>query len=239
MKLAILAGGRGSRLGPITESKPKALVEIGGKPILWHIMKYYAQYGFKEFVIAIGYNKETFTISALTEEQNYSEQEWTIKFVDTGVGTQTGGRIKRLASIMEGETFMLAWCDGLFDINLHELLSFHTAHNKLVTMTAVHPPSRFGHLTLDGNRVARFSEKPVLTDKWINGGLFVIEPGALDYIEGDETQWEKGPLQRLVEEDELMAYRHRSFWQCMDTMHDKQVLEDIWKADNAPWKVWS
>jgi glucose-1-phosphate cytidylyltransferase len=239
MKVVILAGGKGTRLGSITAKKPKALVEIGGKPIIWHVMKYFSNYGYHDFVIALGHNKEYFERSWLELHTKNDVKEWKIELIDTGTQTQTGGRIKRLKKILNQETFMLAWCDGLSDINLFELLSFHKKNKKLVTVAAVHPPSRFGHLSLNGVRVKKFLEKPILTDKWVNGGFFVVEPAALDYIDGDNTQWEKEPLQRLAQEDQLVAYRHGSFWQCMDTMYDKNVLEGLWNAGDAPWKIWS
>jgi len=240
MKVVILAGGKGTRLGPITKDMPKAMVDIGGKPIIWHIMKYFSEYDFNEFIIALGHNKEYFKKSFLAVKEDLAhKQDWVIELVDTGESTQTGGRIKRLESILGQETFMLAWCDGLSDINLSELLSFHNQNKKLVTNAAVHPPSRFGHLILDGNHVTKFLEKPILTDKWVNGGFFIVETAALDYIENDETQWEKEPLQKLAEDNQLVAYRHRTFWQCMDTMYDKQVLENLWNSGYAPWKIWS
>jgi glucose-1-phosphate cytidylyltransferase len=164
--------------------------------------------------------------------------DWTVELIDTGINTLTGGRIKRLAPFVKNETFMLTWGDGVSDVNLDELLAFHRSHGKLVTMTAVHPVARFGHLELDGDRIAEFSEKPQTREGWINGAFFVVEPGALDYIDGDSTQWEKEPLERLAQDGQLMAYKHTSFWQCMDTLRDKVLLEELWQNGGAPWKVW-
>jgi glucose-1-phosphate cytidylyltransferase len=255
LHVAILAGGFGSRLAGQTEEKPKAMVEIGGRPILWHIMMHYGHYGFKQFVIALGYkgqvisdyvlshNAMTQTRTAVTAgvkrlAPRSRESEWTVEVVDTGPLTQTGGRIKRLAPYLSNETFMLTYCDGVSDVNLDDLLAFHRSHGKLATLTAVHPSARFGHLELDGDRVVTFVEKPPIRDQWINGGFFVLEPGVFDYIEGDDTQWEREPLQRLASEGQLQAFRHASFWQCMDTLHERQQLEELWKQGSAPWKTW-
>jgi len=256
MKVAILAGGVGSRLSEETVIKPKPMVEIGGRPILWHIMMHYSHYAFKDFVIALGYKGEVIkkyvvdycslnsdlTVQVKTGKVTLHGEvtaDWTVDLVDTGISTLTGGRIKRLGPYLGNETFMLTWGDGVSDVNLHELLEFHRAHGKLVTLTAVHPPARFGHLELSGDRIAEFSEKPQTREGWINGAFFVVEPGALDYIDGDDTQWERGPLQRLAADGELMAFRHTSFWQCMDTLRDKVLLEELWQTNKAPWKVWS
>jgi glucose-1-phosphate cytidylyltransferase len=255
MKVAILAGGFGSRLVEETRDKPKAMVEIGGRPILWHIMMHYDRYGFKDFCLALGYRGEHIReyvrgqqagpsshAAASTEGRagvgRQCKPDWTINLVDTGLTTESGGRIKRLGPHVGDETFMLTWCDGLSDVNLRDLLAFHRAHGKLATLTAVHPPSRFGHLDLDSDRVVRFSEKPFLTDRWINGAFFVLEPAVLDYIEGRDTQWEKEPLERLAREGQLMAYRHSSFWQCMDTIRERESLEALWQRGEAPWKTW-
>lgn len=255
MKVAILAGGRGKRLAEDTEAKPKPMVEIGGLPILRHIMMYYSNSGFKEFVIALGYKGSVITTyikdccpsdTSPTEKiqtingkmQGVHILDCNIELVDTGTQAQTGGRIKRLAPYLGDETFMLTWCDGLSDVNLNDLLAFHRSHGKTATLTAVHPPQPFGYVKLDGNRVLEFSEKPMLRDKWINGAFFVLEPQVFDYIEGDDTKWEKEPLERLAGEGQLMAYRHTGFWQCMDTISDKHLLEELWKSGNAPWKIW-
>lgn len=254
--MAILAGGVGTRLVEETEVKPKPMVEIGGKPILWHIMMHYNHYDFKDFVIALGYKGEVikkYMVEYCSLNSNLTvdfksgdvkvhdgvKPEWTVDLVDTGIATLTGGRIKRLAPHLGGDTFMLTWGDGVSDVNLEELLKFHRSHGKLVTLTAVHPPARFGHLDLSGDQIAEFSEKPQTREGWINGAFFVVEPGVFDYIDGDDTQWEKEPLEKLARDGQLMAYRHTSFWQCMDTLRDKHLLDDLWQEGNAPWKTWS
>jgi len=245
----------GARLAEETESIPKPLVEIGGRPILWHIMRYYSNFGFREFVIALGYKGNVIknwvrqyrfyegdmTVKTGTGEtilHNNHAQDWIVDLVDTGERTQTGGRIKRLKSWIDEETFMLTFADGLSDVDLNALMRFHRSHGKLATVTAVRPPPRFGHMVLDGDRVVHFAEKPRITDRWINGGFFVLEPGVLDYIEGDDTAWEREPLENLSRDGQLMAYRHESFWQCMDTIHDKNLLEELWQTGKAPWKNW-
>ena len=255
MKVVILAGGMGARLAEETGTIPKPLVEIGGRPILWHIMSYYSNFGFAEFVIALGYKgdcikrwirqyrfyESDMTVRTATGEtilHNNHAQDWTVDLVDTGEKTQTGGRIKRLKRWLGDKTFMLTFADGLSNVDIHDLLDFHRSHGKLATVTAVRPPPRFGHLVLDGDRVTRFSEKPKATDRWINGGFFVLEPKVLDYIEGDDTAWEREPLENLSRKGELMAYRHESFWQCMDTIHDNELLEELWQSGEAPWKNW-
>jgi glucose-1-phosphate cytidylyltransferase len=256
MKVAILAGGVGSRLSEETTIKPKPMVEIGGRPILWHIMMHYHHYGFKDFIIALGYKGEVIkkymvdycslnsdlTVKLDTGEVHVhkkAEADWTVELIDTGISTLTGGRIKRLGPRVNGERFMLTWGDGVSDVDLHKLLDFHKSHGKLVTMTAVRPAARFGHLELDGDQIVEFSEKPQTREGWINGAFFVVEPKALDYIDGDETQWEREPLERLAAEGQLMAYKHESFWQCMDTLRDKVLLEELWQSGQAPWKIWS
>jgi glucose-1-phosphate cytidylyltransferase len=255
MKVAILAGGFGTRLAEETEIKPKPMVEIGGRPILWHIMKIYAYYGFKDFVIALGYKGEiikkciveyrsmcgNITVNLKNGECKYHEDnglDWTVELIDTGLHSLTGGRIKRLAPYLNNETFMLTWGDGVSDINLHKLLAFHRSHGKLATLTAVRPQARYGHLELDEDVVAEFSEKPQTGEGWINGAFFVLEPGIFDYIDGDDTQWEKEPLENLAKDGQLMAYRHESFWQCMDTLREKYILEKYWNSGKAPWKIW-
>ena len=255
MKVAILAGGLGSRLAEETELKPKPMVEIGGRPILWHIMMHYAQYGFDEFAIALGYKGEVIKkymldYCSLNRDLNVSLKtgkvkmaggavpDWTIDLVDTGNKTQTGGRIKRLAPYIGNETFMLTWGDGVSDINLHDLLAFHRSHGKLATLTAVRPTARFGHLEMDGDQITEFSEKPQAKEGWINGAFFVLEPEVFDFIDGDDTHFEKEPLARLAEEGQLMAYKHTAFWQCMDTIREKKYLEGLWDTGNAPWKTW-
>lgn len=255
MKVAILAGGVGSRLSEETEVKPKPMVEIGGRPILWHIMMHYAYYGFKDFVIALGYKGEVIkkymvdycslnsnlkvNLRSGTVEMNGGYRpDWNVELIDTGIPTNTGGRIKRLAPYLGNETFMLTWGDGVSDVNLHALLEFHRSHGKLATLTAVRPPARFGHLELDGERIIEFNEKPQTGEGWINGAFFVLEPEVFDYIDGDDTAWEREPLQRLAREGQLMAYKHTSFWQCMDTLRDKKLLESLWQTGKAPWRIW-
>jgi glucose-1-phosphate cytidylyltransferase len=256
MKVAILAGGYGSRLAEETEIRPKPLVEIGGYPILWHIMKIYAHYGYKDFVIALGYKGEMIkkyiveaaslsgdlTVNFHTGEvdNRYARPrpDWNVELIDTGLNTLTGGRIKRLAPIIGNEPFMLTWGDGVADIDISALVKFHQAHGKLATVTAVHPPARYGSLDLDGDQVTAFAEKPQLQAGWINGAFFMLEPEIFDYIPGDQTQWEKGPLERLAAEGQLMAYKHTSFWQCMDTLREKHILEKLWSKENPPWKFW-
>lgn len=258
MRVGILAGGVGSRLAEETEVKPKPMVEIGGMPILCHIMKHYAHYGCSHFVIAVGYKADyikrymvdycslsgdlRIDFPARTVLQNgHTEgtEDWTVDIVDTGLGTATGGRIKRLLPYMGNETFMLTWGDGVSDVDLADLLAFHRSHGRLATVTAVRPPARFGKLDIVDDQVICFSEKPQLEEGWINGAFFVLEPRVGDYIDGDDTQWEKEPLERLAAEGQLMAYRHESFWQCMDTLRDKKLLESLWQSGNAPWKTWA
>jgi glucose-1-phosphate cytidylyltransferase len=255
MKVGILAGGLGSRLAEETEVRPKPMVEIGGRPILWHIMKYYAHFDFNQFVVALGYKGEYIKkymvdychlYNDVTVHQGQGRVEvhdgprddWTAELIDTGQKTQTGGRIRRLQPYMGDETFMLTWGDGVADIDLNALLAFHKAHGKLATLTAVRPTARFGRLELDGNQIAEFSEKPQTGEGWINGAFFVLEPGIFDYIAGDDTQWEKEPLEQLAKDGQLMAYLHDGFWQCMDTLREKHILQTMWDGGDAPWKVW-
>ena len=255
MKVAILAGGHGTRLAEETEVKPKPMVEIGGRPILWHIMKIYDHYNFKDFVIALGYKGEVIkkymldycklcsdlTINLKNGDVKYHNGDnidWKVQLIDTGLNTMTGGRIKRLAPYVNNETFMLTWGDGVSDINIQDLLNFHRSHGKLATLTAVRPPARYGHLELYGDKIDKFSEKPQIGEGWINGAFFVLEPGIFDYIEGDDTQWEKEPLENLAKDGQLMAYKHTSFWQCMDTLREKHILQKYWNSGNVPWKLW-
>ncbi len=256
MKVGILAGGLGTRLAEETVIKPKPMVEIGGKPILWHVMKHYARYGYTDFAIALGYKGEyikswmkdfsslhgSMTIKTRTGDvilHDDNSEDWLVDLVDTGDDTNTGGRIKRLQPWMGEGTFMLTWGDGVSDVDLGALLAFHRAHGKLATLTTVRPPARFGHIEFIGDQVTTFTEKPQTAEGWINGAFFVLEPEVFDYIEGDDTQWEKEPLERLAADGQLMAYRHTSFWQCMDTIRDKLLLEKLWQESNAPWKTWS
>jgi glucose-1-phosphate cytidylyltransferase len=255
MKVGILAGGFGTRLAEETEIKPKPMVEIGGRPLLWHIMMHYSHYDFKNFVIALGYRGEVIkkymvdycslhsklTVNLKNGQVTVHDgpkQDWTVELVDTGIRTQTGGRIKRLAPCLGNETFMLTWGDGVSDVNLHDLLAFHRSHGKLATLTAVRPPARYGYMKFDGNTVIEFTEKPQIGEGWINGAFFVLEPGVFDYIDGDDTVWEREPLERLASDKQLMAYRHASFWQCMDTLREKYILETLWQSNNPPWKTW-
>jgi len=255
MKVAILAGGVGSRLAEETELKPKPMVEIGGKPILWHIMKSYSCYGYNEFLIALGYKGEVIKryfidycslqadLTVRMGDGTYalhgvSTDDWKVGLIDTGLHTLTGGRVKRLAPHIGNETFMLTWGDGVADVDLDALLAFHRSHGRVATLTAVRPPARFGHLELDEDVVTEFSEKPQTGEGWINGAFFVLEPEVFEYIEGDATQFEKEPLEQLAKDGQLMAYRHETFWQCMDTLRDKKLLDELWASRNAPWKCW-
>ncbi len=254
MKTAILAGGMGSRLSEETVARPKPMVEVGGRPILWHIMKIYAHQGHRDFVVALGYRGECIKryfadyasltgdlmidIGAGTVERNEEAIEgWRIQLVETGLHTNTGGRIKRLAQSIDNERFFLTWGDGVADIDLEALLAFHKSHGRIATVTAVRPPARFGKLGLDGDVVRTFSEKPQLEEGWINGAFFVLEPAIFDYIAGDDTLFEREPLEALAADGQLMAYRHESFWQCMDTVRDRYLLERLWE-NGAPWKLW-
>jgi glucose-1-phosphate cytidylyltransferase len=255
VRVAILAGGLGTRLAEETEIRPKPMVEIGGWPILWHIMRHFDHYGFNEFVVALGYKGDyirrffsdyysnashlRIDLSRGVAESHGSgpAESWLVELIETGRNTSTGGRIARLAPFLDNETFMLTWGDGVSDVNLEDLVSFHRSHGRLATVTAVHPPPRFGQFELDGYRVHDYSSRPI-QDAWINGAFFVLEPGVFDYIDGDRTEWEKEPMERLANDGELMAYRHGGFWQCMDTMRDKVLLERLWQSGGAPWRVW-
>jgi glucose-1-phosphate cytidylyltransferase len=255
VKVGILAGGLGTRLAEQTEVRPKPMVEIGGMPILWHIMKYYEAFGFKDFVVGLGYKgsyiKRWFAdYASLTSDLSIDLSSgvisavagdlcppWTVDLVDTGQGTATGGRIKRLAPWLGDDTCMVTWGDGVSTIDLHALLDFHRRHGKLATLSAVRPPARFGHLALEDDRIVEFSEKPQAGEGWINGAFFVFERGVFDYIEGDATQFELEPLRNLAADGELMAYRHTGFWQCMDTIRDVKRLHELWER-GAPWRVW-
>lgn len=255
MKVGILAGGKGTRLAEETQIKPKPMVEIGGRPIVWHIMRHYAHYGHDEFVIALGYKGEVIkrymvdfaslssnlTVnlgSGSVSVNGQAKIDWKVELIDTGLETMTGGRVKRLQPYMGDETFMLTWGDGVSNIDLDALLSFHRSHGKIATLSAVRPPARYGHMVFDGDRIAEFVEKPQTGEGWINGAFFVLEPRVFDYIEGDHTQFEHEPLATLAKEGQLMAYRHDSFWQCMDTLREKHILEQLWQSGNAPWKMW-
>jgi glucose-1-phosphate cytidylyltransferase len=255
LKVVILCGGLGTRLSEETHIKPKPMVEIGGRPILWHIMKRYAHYGFKEFVLALGYKgeviKEYFinyhpltsdvTVDLATGKIKYGNptaEDWMVHMMETGRETMTGGRLQRLASILRPEgTFMLTYGDGVIDLNIRELVAFHRGHGRLATVTAVRPQARFGNMTLDDHRVLEFKEKPQTGESWINGGFFVFDSGVFDYLHGDATVLEEAPLENLARDGQLMAFPHHGFWHCMDTLRDRNVLENFWKSGNAPWKV--
>jgi len=255
MKVAILAGGLGTRISKETATKPKAMVKIGNEPILWHIMNYYAHFGFTEFVIALGYKgeciKKWMTKKAKNTEikniqlmgtnateysiKNETTPDLTVHLVETGQNTPASGRIKRLSPFLGNQTFMLTYCDGLADVDLKALKEFHESHGKLATVIAVKAPSRFGHLFLEDDTVVEFQEKPIL--KWINGAFFVLNPEVIKYIEDDNTDWEKEALPKLASDKQLMAFRHEGFWQCMDTLKEKLMLEKIWQSGSAPWKT--
>ena len=255
MKVVILAGGLGTRLAEETEVKPKPMVEIGGRPILWHIMKFYAHYGFKEFFIALGYKGELikeffhnyYTLTGnLTlhlgrgevERHQGKRDDWTVHLIDTGAETLTGGRVKRLEPWLKKETFMLTYGDGVASIDLNALLRFHRKNKRIGTLTAVRPPSRFGGLVFDGNLVSQFIEKPQIGEGWINGGFMVFEPDIFGYLRNDQSILEVQGLEHLARKRQLAAYRHADFWQCMDTLRDKRLLEKLWQEGKAPWKVW-
>jgi len=253
MKVIVLAGGLGTRLAEHTEVRPKPMVEIGGKPILWHILKHYESYDHRDFYIALGYLgsviKDYFLDYRLlatpelvvnlregsVETRGRPPEDWVLHLVDTGLATMTGGRLLRLKPHIGNETFMLTYGDGVSNVDLDALLAFHRSHGKIATVTAVRPPARFGGLLLDGNRVTEFTEKPVIGEGWINGGFFVFEPAVFDYIEGDETHLELAPLLSLAREGELHAFRHDDFWQCMDTLRDRRQLQELWDSGKAPW----
>jgi glucose-1-phosphate cytidylyltransferase len=256
VKTVILAGGLGTRLAEETESTPKPMVDIGGSPILWHIMKIYATYGFNEFLIALGYRPEIiknyflnyfylrndFTIDVgrgAVDVHEGQREDWQVHLIDTGLETQTGGRLKRLESQLREGTFMLTYGDGVCDVDIQALVDCHRSHGKLATVTAVRPPARFGGLNFNGELVAEFTEKPQIGEGWINGGFFVLEPEIFDYIEDDATIWEREPLERLADDGQLVAFRHEGFWQCMDTLRDVRLLETLWQSGDVPWKVWA
>jgi glucose-1-phosphate cytidylyltransferase len=254
VKVVILAGGVGSRLSEETTLRPKPMVEIGGKPILWHIMNIYAAHGFDEFVIALGYKgeviKEYFLnfyalnndisidlSSGKTIIHDGNQPKWNVHLIDTGLHTETGGRLKRLASWLDkNETFMFTYGDGVADVDLDALLHFHKTHGKLATVTAVRPPARFGRMAVEDGRVVDFYEKPEEGEGWINGGFFVLNAKVLDYIEDDKTPWEREPLERLARDGQMGSYLHRGFWSCMDTLKEKNMLEELWASGHAPWR---
>jgi glucose-1-phosphate cytidylyltransferase len=255
MKTVILCGGMGTRLSEETHLKPKPMVEIGDRPILWHIMRTYAHHGFKEFVLALGYKGEVIKdyfinyhprTSDVTVDLakgditfgNSTAEDWIVHMVNTGRASMTGGRLKRLERLLKPEgTFMLTYGDGVIDLNIKELVAFHLSHGRLATVTAVRPQARFGGMSLADRVVTEFKEKPQTEGSWINGGFFVLEPGVFDYLRDDATVLEEEPLENLARDRQLMAYAHQGFWHCMDTIRDRNLLEDLWSGGNAPWKV--
>ena len=255
MKAVILAGGYGTRLSEETTIRPKPMVEIGGKPILWHIMKIYSAHGINDFVICCGYKAEVikdyfanYFLRACDvrfdlrtkdiEVLNSGAEPWRVAVIDTGEKTMTGGRLRRVRQYLGSETFCFTYGDGVSNVNIGELIEFHKSHGKLATVTAVQPTGRFGILALHEDSVMAFNEKPAGDGSWVNGGFFVLEPAAMDYIDSDGTVWENEPMRRLAERGQLNAYKHTDFWQPMDTLRDKEYLESLWKSGTAPWKAW-
>lgn len=256
MKVVILAGGLGTRLSEETATKPKPMVEVGGKPILWHIMNIYARHGFNEFVVALGYRGESIKeyflnfyainndlsvdlSSGSTEIHGHKAPKWKVHLVDTGLHTQTGGRLRRLRDWLKDEDcFMFTYGDGVSDVDLTRLLAFHRGHGKLATVTTVKTPARFGRIGFNGDRIDNFYEKPEDAEGWINGGFFVLHPKVIDYIDDDATPWERAPLVSLSCAGQMMGYRHTGFWSCMDTLREKTLLEDLWASGEAPWRTW-
>jgi glucose-1-phosphate cytidylyltransferase len=253
-KVVLLAGGMGTRLSEHTDVRPKPMVEVGGRPLIWHLMKHYAHFGFDEFVVALGYKgdfiKKWFldyhalsgskTVSladgAVTSHARDQHESWTVHLMETGVSTMTGGRLKRVGELVGGGTFMLTYGDGLSDVDIRQLLAFHRQHGKLATVTAVRPPARFGGLVFDGNRVTEFTEKPQIGEGWINGGFMVFEPAMLRYLDGDASILEADALEALARDGQLMAYKHEGFWQCVDTVRELRILESLWDGGRPPWR---
>lgn len=256
MKAIILAGGLGSRLSEETVLRPKPMVEIGGRPILWHIMNIIATHGVTEFIIALGYRAEVikeyflnfYTLNndvsvdlgaGTTTVHGGSRTDWKVHLVDTGLNTQTGGRLKRLKSwLSDDETFLFVYGDGVADLDLSDMIRFHRSHGRLATVATVLAPERFGRIAYEGDRVAAFYEKPDNVEGWINGGFFVLNPGVMSFIDDDSTPWERTPVERLARQGQLMGYRHHGFWSCMDTIRERNYLEQIWSSGKAPWRVW-
>jgi glucose-1-phosphate cytidylyltransferase len=254
VKVVILCGGLGTRLAEETQVKPKPMVEIGGRPIVWHVMKIYERHGVHDFILALGYKGEVIkdyflnyharqsdlTVhlkTGLVDYSNPTAEDWNVSLIDTGASTMTGGRLLRLKSQLENSgTFMLTYGDGVSDVDVTALLAFHRSHGRMATVSAVRPPVRFGELAIEANCVTKFQEKPQAGEGWINGGFFVFEPHIFDFIEGDATMLERAPLEQLAKLGELMAYHHEGYWQCMDTVRDKQHLEELWASGTAPWK---
>jgi len=255
MKVVILAGGQGTRLTEETELRPKPMVEIGGRPILWHIMKHYAHHGFNEFFIALGYRGEMIKrffvdycslsgnltldlAKGMVEAHENDSEDWLVHLKDTGQQTNTGGRVKRLEPLLKDGTFMLTYGDGVSDVDLKRLLNFHRSHGRIATVTAVRPPARFGGLIFSGDEVVEFTEKPQIGEGWINGGFMVFEPAVFDYLADNDSSLEADALEKLAKDRQLMAFRHESFWQCMDTMREVRLLESLWRSPKPPWKLW-
>ena len=254
MKVVILAGGLGTRLSEYTEMIPKPMVTIGGRPIIWHIMQTYAHFGYKDFYLALGYKAEiikeyflnyrslnaNFTVDLATDDVNFHQvdaTDWHVTLVQTGLQSNTGGRVKRMKSFIGNETFMLTYGDSVADINIDELLKFHKSHGKMVTVSGVRPSARFGELEMQEQKVISFREKPQTTQGWVNGGFFVCKPEIIDFIEDDLTILEKEPLEKISEMGELMSYQHEGYWQCMDTKRDRDHLEKLWQSGSAPWSL--
>jgi glucose-1-phosphate cytidylyltransferase len=256
VKAVILAGGMGTRISEESHLKPKPMIEIGGRPILWHIMKIYSHWGINDFVICLGYKgyviKEYFanyflhmsdvTFDMAENRMTVHERKaepWKVTLVDTGSETLTGGRLKRVASYLDDEAFCFTYGDGVADVDIGKLIDFHRKHRRLATLTAIQPPGRYGAVLIDRTRVTSFHEKPVGDGAWVNGGFFILERGVLEYIEGDATSWESEPLVRLSKKDQLRAYQHAGFWQAMDTLRDRNHLEELWQSGRAPWRCWT
>ena len=252
-----MAGGRGTRISEETDNKPKPMIEVGGWPLLWHIMKNYAHFGFDEFAVALGYRGEvikkffldyplmaadlTVSLSKSDVSRNgkHGAEDWTVHLVDTGTDTLTGSRVKRLASLLGNETFMVTYGDGVANVNIDDLLAYHRSHGLLATVTAVHPPARYGGIVFNGSQVVKFSEKPQASEGWINGGFLVFEPGILDLLRDKDDSLEANLMERLAADGQLAAYRHHGFWQCCDTLRELRLLQSLWDGGRAPWKLWS
>lgn len=255
MQAVILAGGLGSRLTEETRHRPKPLINVGGKPIIWHIMKIYSHFGITDFVVCLGYRgemlkdyflnlrnyDEDITINTFGDIKYHSNfgEKWSVSLIDTGQDSQTGGRLGRVREYINGDTFFLTYGDGLANVDISKLLDFHMSHGRMATVTAVRPKARFGILELDGNRVSDFSEKPIHASDWINGGFFVLNSKVFELIDSDQTIWEHEPMNALVRSNELVAFKHTDFWQPMDTLREKQMLEKLWSSGKAPWKFWN
>ena len=258
MKVVILAGGLGTRLAEETDLIPKPMVEIGGRPIIWHIMRHYAHYGHCEFVIALGFKANVvkqfmlnyralshnriavdFANGDVLLDDEAEPLDWNVHLIDTGLHTMTAGRVRRVLPVVGNETFMLTYGDGVSDVDLDALTAFHRSHGKLATITVVRPPTHFGYMQFDGDQIVEFVEKPRLMNDWINGGFMVMEPGVAEYLGDDETVLENAPLERLAKDGELMAFRHTGFWQCMDSLRHKRLLEEMWESGHAPWRTWA